>query len=128
MKYLDGDDGVQRMSLSFYELRIIFNVVSEVCRSISERSFHSRLGYYLEEVAYFLTRIRQKIDDKSSHGFISLEISKDDFFILKQCFNEICNGLDVQNFYEIIGTSEESLLRMFEELKALRNFFVSDSA
>ena len=73
MKYLYLDIMKESILVRFstYEIKVISNIITEALYIIPVHSFQTRLGYYREEVSYFLSRVKQdqcKVRSGSEHG------------------------------------------------------------
>ena len=126
MKYLYLDIMKESILVRFstYEIKVISNIITEVLHIIPVHSFQTRLGYYREEVSYFLSRVKQdqcKVLSSSEH--VEVEISEDDLRILNNSFNEVCHGVKIGDFNEVVGIDKASLKDMFEELRTLYQYF-----
>ncbi|PPT09555.1 hypothetical protein CKA32_000830 [Geitlerinema sp. FC II] len=75
--------------------------------------FHARIGASREEVKSLLLLIQKgsKIvkDENSKKIQKESQISVEELRILVQIFNEVCNGIFIQNFENQVGASEETL-------------------
>jgi len=130
MLYTSQDGNLRLISLNRYELRIMVNVISEVCQSIPKGEFETRVGSFLEEVAFFLEYIRQKANNDflEEDSVINIEISRSNFYTIWQSFNEVCHGLYIDDYVETVGFNKLELERKFVEWMSLEKYFSRDDS
>jgi hypothetical protein len=122
MQYRNSENSKYIVSVSKDELSIFCSVISTVCRCISERGFQSRMGYYFDEVNHLLKYLQGKITDfPIKLEGVEIKISKADFYIIWQSFNEVCNGLKIDSYDDSIGVSRADLLDIFRQWKTFED-------
>ena len=109
---------------SIHETQLISNIITQVLHIIPVHSFQTRLGAYREEVSCFLDSLKiEKGKILLDSEYLEVEISEDNLLVLNNSFNEICYGIKLENFDEVIGTDKENLKYIFEELRTLHQYF-----
>jgi hypothetical protein len=121
MKYQKNESGKYIFTTSSGELSIICKVISTACDHVPERAFHSRMGYYFDEVQNLLEYIQEKVEK----SLPEIKVSENDFYIIWQSFNEVCHGLRIEDYKNSTGTSKEVLLQMFEQWRSFEDIINS---
>jgi hypothetical protein len=103
------DDSQANLELTDLEIKIINNVFNMVKKSLDhEPEFYTRIGIYYAEAQYLITSL-------SNNGIVdSAEVT-----FINNIFNEICNGISIDNFEAVIGIPKveaKSYLRAFNKL------------
>jgi hypothetical protein len=122
MQYRNSENSKYIVSVSKDELSIFCRSISTVCRCISERGFQSRMGYYFDEVNHLLKYLQREITNSPTEvEDVEIRISKDDFYIIWQSFNEVCNGLKIDSYDDLIGVGRADLLDIFGQWRTFKD-------
>ena len=103
------DDSQANLELTDLEINIIKNIFSVVKNELDhEPEFQTRVGIYYAEA-------QQSIASLSNNGIVDLA----EVTFINNIFNEICNGIRIDNFDIVIGIPKveaKSYLRTFNKL------------
>ena len=107
------------LEVLYHELQIFLNVIKEMCKSLGDFGFHARIGSYPEEVKLFVNYLFNKVNSIDQENNTNIELSLDNLGILNNAFNEVCNGIRIENFEQKIGISHEAAKK---ELKLINSW------
>ena len=103
------DDSQANLELTDPEIQIIENIFRAIKKDLNhEPEFYARVGIYYSEAQQLITSL-------SNNGIVDLvEVT-----FINNIFNEICNGITIDNFDTVIGIPKveaKSYLRAFNKL------------
>ena len=103
------DDSQANLELTDPEIQIIENIFRAVRKDLDyEPEFHTRVGIYYSQAQQLITSL-------SNNSIVDLA----EVTFVNNIFNEICNGISIDNFDAVIGIPKveaKSYLRAFNKL------------
>ncbi|MCY7368225.1 MAG: hypothetical protein LH474_08735 [Chamaesiphon sp.] len=103
------DDSQANIELTDLEIKLIENIFNAIQKYLDhEPEFQTRIGISCAEAQRLIASL-------SNNGIVDLaEVS-----FINNIFNEVCNGISIRNFEEVIGIPKveaKSYLRAFNKL------------
>jgi predicted lactoylglutathione lyase len=98
-----------RLTLNTHELSIIVRVTIFTCKELEEE-LSTRTGYSKQEFDRLISKINET-------GGETIELTYDEYCMLSNIFNELCNGIPIDNFELAIGVSEQKVNELFDRFK-----------
>ena len=105
------------LRLSIDELKILKNALNEVCNVIPQNHIDLRLEISIEQAIALSNRINDKLipgNNLTNQSEFKVTINK--LRALKNCLNEVCNGIKLVDFEKKIGFSREGVEILFDEV------------
>jgi hypothetical protein len=119
MKYCEKYENMHLIELSLSELDSMCKILQRVS-TIHECELYARIGFDLEDVLFCFNKLSQDRISNPEVNEIVIKISKKEFYIIRQSFNEVCNGLVISSYEESFGASRLDLVTMFGKWKTFK--------
>jgi hypothetical protein len=122
MQYVKELAKFHYIELSSLELQIISKMLEEVCQAVPQGGFKIRMTMSIEEVRSFISSLKQvEIDCSSKQATFYIEVSRHTYYMLWNGFNEVCNGIHIQDYIQTFKVGRSQLEIMFKEWQGMRN-------
>jgi hypothetical protein len=120
MRYCERNEDIHSIEMNLSELNSICKILQRMS-IIKKEELYARIGFYSEDVISCLNRLAQNTVSNLDADIIKIKISVDEFYIIRQSFNDVCYSLRIVSYEKEFGASYLNLVAMFDEWKTFGN-------